>query len=274
LTSEAVLDAKRILITGGAGVIGRAIRTHLGDQYRFESLDLVEADDIPSHVADLADLDAILPAFDGKDAVVHLGGDASGGAPWESVLTNNIVGTHNVLEAARRSGLGRFIFASSNHTVGVNWEIDPYRSIYEGKLEKLRRPLPMLSTKDVRPCCLYGVGKAFGENLASFYHDRYGISCICIRIGGVSKEDEWHSHGTSGLPLYLSHRDAAQLVQKCIDAPSSVGHAVVYGISNNTLRFTEIDSAREILGYEPQDDAGGEVPPGFTADQISRGAHD
>jgi nucleoside-diphosphate-sugar epimerase len=255
-----------VLITGGAGRIGRAVRRQLGDRYRFESLDLVEADDVRSHVADLASLDDILPAFEGQDVVVHLGGDASGDAPWESVLPNNIVGTYNVLEAVRRTGVGRFIFASSNHTVGINWEIDPYRAIYEGKLEKLRRPLPMLSTDDVRPCCLYGVGKAFGENLASFYHDRFGISCICIRIGGVSEDDDWHSHGTSGLPLWLSHRDAAQLVQRCIDAPSSVGYAVVYGISNNTLRFTEIESAREILGYEPQDDAGAEVPPGLSSE--------
>ena len=189
------MEAKRVLITGGAGTIGSALRAHLGDVYRLESLDLVEAEGVPSHVADLSDLDAILPAFEGQDAVVHLGGDPNGGAPWESVLPNNIVGTYNVLEACRRSGVERFIFASSNHTVGVNWEVDPYRAIWEGRLEGLRRPLPMLSTTDLRPCCLYGVGKAFGENLASFYHDRYGLSCICIRIGGVSRDDDWRSHG-------------------------------------------------------------------------------
>ena len=257
------MGRKRVLITGGAGNIGSALSSRLGDLYRLESLDLVEAEGIPSHVADLGDLDAILPAFEGQDAVVHLGGDPSGGAPWESVLPNNIVGTYNVLEACRISGVGRFVFASSNHTVGVNWRLDAYRAIWEGRLGDLRRPLPMLSTTDVRPCCLYGVGKAFGENLASLYHDRHGLSCVCIRIGGVSRDDDWRSHGTSGLPLWLSHRDAAQLVQKCIDAPPSVGYAVVYGISNNTLRMTEIESARDILGYEPQDDAGGEAPPGF-----------
>ena len=76
----------------------------------------------------------------------------------------------------------------------------------------------------------------------------------------MSSDGDWQ--GTSGLALWLSHRDAAQLVQRCIDAPSSVGYAVVYGISNNSLRFTEIDSARRILGYEPQDGAGAEPPPG------------
>ena len=63
--------------------------------------------------------------------------------------------------------------------------------------------------------------------------------------------------------MWLSHRDAAQLVKKCIDAPLSVGYAIVYGISNNSLRFTEIESARHILGYDPEDDAGAEMSPGL-----------
>ena len=63
----------------------------------------------------------------------------------------------------------------------------------------------------------------------------------------------------------MSHRDASQIVQKCIDAPSSVGHAVVYGISNNSLGITEIESAKEILAYEPQDDAGSELPTNLIA---------
>ena len=259
------MDSKKVLMTGGAGRIGRAVLDRLASLYQFEILDLTEVPGVKSHVANLAQLDEILPAFENQDVVIHLGGDPDGGAKWESVLPNNIEGTYNVLEASRLSGVKRFVFASSNHTIGVNWGLDPYKSIYEGKLEKLRRPIPMLSNSDVRPCCLYGVGKAFGENLASFYHDKYGMSCISIRIGGVASDDNWQSHGVSGLPLWLSHRDASQIVQKCIDAPSSVGHAVVYGISNNSLRITEIESAKEILGYEPQDDAGSELPTNLIA---------
>lgn len=253
--------SKKVLITGGAGIIGRAVRSHIGSRYTFESLDIVPVDDVVSHVSDLSKLEDILPAFEGQDVVVHFGGDPDGSAPWDSVLPNNIIGTYNVLEAVRLKKVRRFIFASSNHTVGGNWGTYPYRDIFEGRLGKLRSPIPMLSTKEVRPCCLYGVGKAFGENIASFYHERFGISCICIRIGGVSEDDDWRSHGTGGLSLWLSHRDAAQLVGLCIDAPSSVGYAVVYGISKNSLRFTEIETARDILGYNPQDDAGVNMCP-------------
>ena len=49
--------------------------------------------------------------------------------------------------------------------------------------------------------------------------------------------------------MWLSHRDAAHLIERSIDAPPSVGHAIVYGMSNNTLKIHEIESAERILGY-------------------------
>ena len=229
----------------------------MSEKFELSSLDLVEAEGLRSHVADLADLDAIKPAFVDQEVVVHLGGDPRGEAPWDSVLGNNIVGTYNVMEAAREAGVSRVVFASTNHVVGFYPEKEePYKAVFEGRLGDLRHPMPLLSTDLIRPCCYYGVSKAFGEALGSYYHDRFGISCICLRIGGVSLEEGWHRKRGSGLAMWLSHRDAAQLVEKSIDAPPSVGYAIVYGISNNTLRIHEIDSAERILGYRPQDDAG------------------
>lgn len=138
----------------------------------------------PSLVADMADFDAIRPAFEGQDVVVHLGGDPSGGAPWESVLPNNIVGTYNVMEASREAGVARVVFASTNHVVGFYPEKEePYKAVFEGRFGDARQRLPLLSTELVRPDCLYGVGKAFGEALGSLYHDKYGMSCVCLRIG-------------------------------------------------------------------------------------------
>ena len=248
---------KRVLVTGGAGRIGGILRRFLGEKYELSSLDLVEAEGLPSHIADLADLEAIRPAFGGQDVVVHLGGDPRGPAPWDSVLRNNIVGTHNVMEASREAGVGRVVFASTNHVVGYHFEKgEPYRAVFEGRFGDIRHPMPLLSTDLVRPCCYYGVGKAFGEALGSYYHDRYGISCICLRIGGVSLEEGWYRKRGSGLSLWLSHRDAAQLIERSIDAPPSVGYAIVYGVSNNSLRIQEIETAERILGYRPQDDAG------------------
>ena len=238
------------------------LRTYLGDKYEISSLDRVAVDGVESHVADLADLDAIKPAFRAKEAVVHLGADPRGEAPFDSVLQNNIVGTHNVFEACREAGVSRVVFASTNHVVGYYPEKqEPYKTVFEGRLGDIRHPFPLLTTDLLRPCCLYGVSKAFGEALGSYYHDRHGISCVCLRIGGVSMEDHWWRERGSGLAMWLSHRDAAQLVERSIDAPPSVGFAIVYGMSNNTLRVHEIESAERLLGYRPQDDAGVELHP-------------
>ena len=256
------MTKKKVLVTGAAGRIGSVIRRFLGEKYELSSLDIVEVKGIESHVAGLAELDAIRPAFEGKDAVVHLGGDARGEAPFDSVLRNNILGTQNIFEAAREAGVGRVVFASTNHVVGYYPEKEePYKAVFEGRFAEIRQPVRLLTTDLIRPCCHYGVGKALGEALGSYYHDRYGISCICLRIGGVLMEERWWQERGSGLAMWLSHRDAAQLIERSIDAPPSVGYSIVYGMSNNTLRIHEIESAERILGYRPQDDAGTELDP-------------
>lgn len=249
-------DKKRVLVTGMAGQIGGIIRRELGAHYDLSGIDRVDVDSVPMTVADIADLNDILPAFDGIDAVVHLGADPSPQASWESVLSSNIVGTRNVYEAARLSGVKRIVFASSNHAVG-NYPLrqDPYKAIYDGRLGEVRRPFPPLTADLLRPDSYYGVSKAFGESLGSYFHDEYGVSVICLRIGWVMTPDD-PTFSPAALSLWLSHRDAAQLIRKSVDAPLSVGFAVVNGESDNALSIWDIETTRRVLGYEPQDGAG------------------
>ena len=257
------MAGKKVLVTGAAGRIGGIVLRTLGSRYELSALDRSEVEGVPSLAADLADLDAISPAFEGQDAVVHLGAEPSGGAPWESVLPNNIVGTYNVMEACRLAGVRRVVFASTNHVVGYYPEKDdPYRAVFEGRLHDAPRPFPLLTAEQMRPDCLYGVSKAFGEALGSLYWDRYGISFIALRIGGLSMEEGWQRQSYPGLAMWLSHRDAAQLIERGIDAPDSVGFLVVYGISNNALRVHEIETAERVLGFRPRDDAGDAPDPG------------
>ena len=251
-------DKKRVLVTGMAGQIGGIIRRELGERYELSGIDRADVEGVPTTVADIANLNGILPAFEGIDAVVHLGADPSPQASWESVLSSNIVGTRNVYEAARLSGVKRIVFASSNHAVG-NYPLrqDPYKAVYDGRLGEIRRPFPPLTTDLLRPDSYYGVSKAFGESLGSYFHDEYGISVICLRIGWVMTPDD-PTFSPAALSLWLSHRDAAQLIQKSIDAPQSVGFAVVNGESDNALSIWDIETTRQVLGYEPQDSAGEE----------------
>ena len=253
---------KKVLVTGIAGTIGGIVHKHLGEVYDLTGLDLSPVEGIPSHVADLSDLGALKPAFAGQEVVVHLAADASGEAPWDSVLQNNIVGTYNVMEASREAGVRRVVFASTNHVVGYyQGTVEPYNDILDGRLGRVRRPFPPITSELLRPDCFYAVGKALGESLGSYYHDRHGISFIALRIGGVAMKPDWQRKTTSGLAMWLSHRDAAQLIQRSIDAPPSVGYAIVYGMSNNSLRFHDIETAEKVLGYRPQDDAGEELDP-------------
>ena len=250
------MEKKRVLVTGMAGQIGGIIRRELGVRYELSGIDRVDVDGTALTVADIANLNDVLPAFEGIDAVVHLGADPSPQASWESVLSSNIVGTRNVYEAARLSGVKRIVFASSNHAVG-NYPLrqDPYKAIYDGRLGEVRRPFAPLTTDLLRPDSYYGVSKAFGESLGSYFHDEYGISVICLRIGWVMTPDD-PSFSPAALSLWLSHRDAAQLIQRSIDAPLSVGFAIVNGESDNTLSIWDIESTRRILGYVPEDGAG------------------
>ena len=251
-------EKKKVLVTGMAGQIGGIIRRNLGDKYALSGLDTKPVEEVQSLVADLGDLDAITPAFEGIDTVVHLGADPSPRAPWESILHNNIVGTRNVFEASRLAGVKRVVFASTNHVVGYYpLKQDPYKAIYEGRLGEVRRPFPMLTRDDLRPDSYYGVSKAFGESLGSYFHDAHGISVICMRIGWVMTPDD-PTFGPPALSLWLSHRDAAQLIERSVDAPESVGYAIVYGMSNNTLRIWDIESSNAIIGFEPQDGSGEE----------------
>ena len=253
---------KRVLVTGAGGLIGGVVRRYLSEKYELIGLDLMEVDGLESHVGDLAELESIRPAFDGVDTVVHLGADARGEAPWDSVLRNNIDGTYNVMEASREAGVSRVVFATSNHVAGYHPEKEePYKSVFQERFGDIRQPMDLLPTDLVRPCCYYAVGKALGESLGSYYHDRYGMSFVGLRIGGVVKEEGWERKSGAGLAMYLSDRDAAQLIERSIDAPPSVGYAIVYGMSNNSLRVHEIESAERVLGYRPQDDAGVELDP-------------
>src|SRR5215218_2747714 len=107
------MGSRRVLVTGAEGTIGTAVREHLADRYELVSLTLTPQE-FPSHVADIAEREAIRPAFENVDAVVHLAASASLEASWDDVLHNNLVGTYNVFEAARQAGVSRAVFASSN----------------------------------------------------------------------------------------------------------------------------------------------------------------
>ena len=225
----------RLLLTGAAGHLGGVMRPRLkaycGTLRVSDRLDTL-AGAAPGEervVCDLADRGAVFALMQGVDAVVHLGG-VSTEQPWETILAGNIDGLVNVYEGARRAGVRRIVFASSNHVTG-----------FYGQHETVSPRDP------VRPDGFYGLSKAFGENLAQLYWDRHGLETVSVRIGSAFAEPR----DRRMLASWMSFDDTERLIVAALSAPS-VGHSVIYGMSDNPLTWWDNTPARHI-GYRPLD---------------------
>lgn len=256
------LGCKKVLVTGIAGVIGQACVDLLSDRYEITGIDIKDPGKAPTLVASVSDLDAILPAFEGIDAVVHLAGNPLVSAPWDDVFNINIQGTYNVFEACRIKGVPAVVFASSNHTIG-GYEDEGLPEIY-----KVGDTRVYDHTVELRPDSLYGVSKVFGEAVGRYYQEYHGVRSYNLRIGSVRGDDDPKSpevpNGSFWLPLtpeqkyermestWLSKRDCCELIAACIEA-EDVPFAIVYAISDNPRKFWDLSHAKELLGWEPVD---------------------
>jgi nucleoside-diphosphate-sugar epimerase len=128
-----------------------------------------------------------------------------------------------------------------NHVTGAYHGFEP-------DLYKYTRPgPPKISPQDpIRPDSDYGLSKAFGEAVARYYFDSWGIKAICLRIGAVLKNDD-PTPQSQNRRIWLSHRDLVQLVEKSLF--SDVTFGIYYGISNNKDAFWDISNARADLGF-------------------------
>ena len=242
----------RVLVTGLSGLIGRALRKEAGDRVELSALNRSAVDGVPCHRADITNLAAIAPAFEGIDTVVHLAAQL-GSASWEALRDVNVTGTYNVYEAARQAKVKRVIFASSGATVSGIESDPPYRDLVAGHYDGLTA-WPMLThLSPVRPAGLYGVSKVWGEVLGRQFADTHGLSVICVRIGRVHAQDRPLS--AREFSVWCSQRDIARLFARCIDAPESVRYDVVFGNSRNKWGYRDLEHTRAVLGWEPLDAA-------------------
>jgi NAD+ dependent glucose-6-phosphate dehydrogenase len=275
----------RVLVTGSEGTVASGIKQHLDSEnddfhgdaytpngdYEFVYLDRETAPDV-DFVADISDYDAIRPAFDDVEAVVHLAAEPAVSTPWDDVLPSNIVGTRNVLEAASDAGVERVLFASSIHAAGM-WEEDGKPDVYELDDDTC------VSVDDAeRPDSHYGVSKAYGEDVARYYVEQheYPKRFYAARIASVRGDPYDHPYGDAergvargdwerGSPAYteqvkrmkgtwLSLRDWAQLVDRCL-TDDAHEFAVFFAHSDNPRSWFDLEHTKEVLGYDPQDNA-------------------
>jgi uronate dehydrogenase len=225
---------KTILVTGAAGDVGTHLRRELAGRYRIRASDRRPLKKIAGETflrADISRMKDALRITRGVDAVVHLGGYSVEGA-WPAILRANVVGCYNVFEAARRNGVKRIVFPSSNHAVGF-----------------YRRDETIDHRVYPKPDSRYGVSKVFGEALGSLYADKYGMEVFCIRIGNVHPRPI----DKRRLSIWISPRDLAQLVAIGLEDPR-IRFEVVYGVSRNARSWYDNTNAFR-LGYRPKDDA-------------------
>jgi nucleoside-diphosphate-sugar epimerase len=228
------------LITGAAGEVGSDLRDSLRKPGReLVLLDIAaqappEADEQARIVtASITDLEAMCEAAQDVDAIIHLASLVEGHT-WQDYLDVNINGTYVVLEAARRAGVGRVIYASSHHAVG-----------FTPKLDGGFAPDNMFP----RPDSYYGVCKVSSEALGSLYHDRHGLDVVCVRIGSYRQRP----NDRRCLWNWLSPADMTRMIEAALTVKNP-GFRVVWGISNNDRRWMSLDQG-VLIGYHPQDNA-------------------
>ena len=224
------------VLTGAAGRIGTSVRRSIAEQVgRLRLVDRVvvtpEYDGEEALVADLRDPAATSEAIAEADGVVHLGG-ISDEARFDDLCAVNILGTFNVVEAARVAGVSRFVYASSNRVTGFY----PASTVVG----------PDLPT---RPDGLYAVSKVAGEALGSMYADKFGLSFVSVRI--ASFEDV--PHDRRHLSTWLSPRDCAAALLAAMRAPD-VTYAAFYAVSANTRGWWDLTPGYR-LGFRPVDNA-------------------
>jgi nucleoside-diphosphate-sugar epimerase len=228
---------KLVLITGSAGNVGSTVFNALKAHFALRAFDLRPtpgAGDM--HIGDVADRSAVDRAVAGVDTIIHFGGCPRMEADFmRDLVKPNVEGLWHILDAARLAGVKRFIFASSTN-------------VAFGATEKKQ-----LSPETVHVFNPYGATKAFGENLGRWFHDAYGMEFLAVRIGYFRGHYDDPALREAWLHrIWLGPRDCAEFFRLAVVAPN-FGYGVVYACSRCPENYLDLTSARELIGYEPQE---------------------
>ena len=194
---------ENVLVTGGAGRLGRYVVAELTGHCRVTTLDRAGgpsppdlAPDLPPDLTvDILDLEPLARALRGQDALIHLAAiDASVPAPPEVIFDTNVRGTWNVLQAAHQAGVRKAVVCSSVAAAGID-ATNPHRPpLY----------LPIDEAHPLRPSHEYGLSKQLDECIAESFARRGGMQVICLRPAWVMfpgvLRDVLGQLGEAGLP--------------------------------------------------------------------------
>lgn len=283
--------AQRICVTGAAGQAGRAVVADLAAHgYQVRATDVaVGPADRGSGVlrADLTDYGQAVEALSGTDAVVHLANIPAPGLSTPAVTFNaNITMNFNVFQAAAELGLGRVVWASSETTLGLPFEVPP-------------RYAPVDEDHYPVPTSTYALSKVASETIAGHIAHWSGIPFVALRLSNIMAQEDYQEfpsywadpHARKwNMWGYIDERDVAAACRLALEAPAGAvqgNPAFIIAAADTVMdrpsadllaavypgvpvtrevpgsgTLLAIDRAREVLGFEPAHSWRDHVPAG------------
>lgn len=274
----------KIAVTGGSGKLGRSVVARLKDDgHDVVNLDRAGTRERGFIAIDLTDygqvVDAILGIDEvnttGFDAIVHLGAiPAPAILPDVATFHNNIISTYNVFQAARRAGIKRVVYASSETVLGLPFDIDPPY-------------IPVDEEYPARPESTYSLVKHLEETMAKeLVRWDPTLSITAFRFSNVMNPEDYaefpsfDSDATKrkwNLWGYIDGRDGAQAVAKALENAQPGFEAYIIAAADTVMSrssaelaaevfpnvslkrevsgtetLLSIDKARRLLGYSPE----------------------
>ncbi|MEM7126899.1 MAG: NAD(P)-dependent oxidoreductase [Chloroflexota bacterium] len=238
-------DLKRVLVTGSTGAIGQPVALHLlGRGHTVRGFARRPTPNLADFVeGDLGDREAVRGAVKGMDTIIHLGAYPNPADFMDVLLSPNVIGLYNILEAAAEYKVERVILASTLQVVTGHR--------FDGRMVKV--------ADGPAPVNHYALSKAWAEIAGEMYARNHGFSVISVRIGWLPRDPDEAANLASrdfGPDVFFSHEDAKRFHERCVESPTPGPgkSAILFATSKplNTERL-ELEPARRIIGYEPQD---------------------
>jgi len=236
---------KKILVAGAAGFTGEAVVEVLSQLYELRLFDLKPINsDFKSIQADLADYDAVREAMEGMDGVVNVMM-----APNETYVrpeipfNSNVLGTANLLEAAREVGVKRFVHTSTS-------------AIFSGAEAKWL-------DADTEPIAtgMYSITKLLQEVLCRNYVLAYGLPVACLRIAGGIVCGRSGTH-KGGEPLsketyndgWICRYDIAEACRLALESPNITWEIFFIGSTPQLFERVDVQRTIDMLNWRPKYD--------------------
>lgn len=250
---------KRVFVTGIAGQVGRHLGRFLREHGYYVGGDDIVIPDVPC-CDEFHQIDITAPRSElakhltdrQYDCVIHLAAIvAPTEEPDDKIINVNVWGTYNVVQAAREAGVGRFIYMSSEATLG-----------YAFQLRKLELPyVPIDEGYPLRAHDPYGLSKLLAEQVCLSFHHATDATVFALRPPWIwipEKLDRYeelvHRPETwaHGLWAYIVIDDLCMLVEKAVEIEARGFHSFFIAADDNGTSRPTLTLLRELRGFDGQ----------------------